>query len=207
MRIDPHDLESKGYVLMEQLDHQQIILFVREYLRKPTGAAIAYTAINVILLAIVAVMFWMEFESGRSSVGELFTHLAYGMAIAFVLVPLHEFIHGLAYKVMGAPRTSYAMNLRKFYFLAMADRFVANRREFRIVALAPFVTITLAGVVAFAMADLSVRFTVLGVVMTHTAFCSGDFGLLSFFECHGHRDPVTYDDRASGLTYFYGRPA
>jgi len=207
MRIDPKDLESSGYVLMDQLDHQQLILFVREYLRKATGAAMAYTAINLLILAFVVVLFWMEIESGRGTVGELFTRLAYGMAIAFALVPIHELIHGIAYKGLGAPRTSYAMNLPKFYFLAMADRFVANRREFRIVALAPFMTITLVGAVVFAMADLPVRFMVLGMVMTHTAFCSGDFGLLSYFEYHAHRDPVTYDDRASGLTFFYGRPA
>ena len=207
MRIDPQELESSGFVLMEKLDHPQVTLLVREYLRKATGAAMAYTAINILILAIVAVMFWMEIESGRATVGELVTRLAYGMAIAFALVPIHELIHGLAYKGLGAPRTSYAVNIRKFSFLAMADHFVASRREFRIIALAPFVTITLAGLAVFLIAELPVRFMVLGMVMTHTAFCSGDFGLLSYFEYHGHRDPVTYDDQASGLTLFYGRPA
>ena len=207
MKIDPNDLEAHGYVLMDRLDHQAIIPFVREYLRKPTWSAMGYTLANVLVLGLTLVMIWLAIDSGRATIGELFTRLAYGMAIAFALIPIHEFIHGLAYKGQGAPRTSYAMNLRKFYFLAVADRFVANRREFRIVALAPFVTVTIIGIAVFILADMPMRLTVLGMLMTHTAFCSGDFGLLSYFETNRHRDPVTYDDQATGLTWFYGRPA
>lgn len=207
MKLDPNDLEAQGYVLMDRLDHQEIIPFVREYLRKPTWSAMGYTLVNVLILGLSLVLIWLAIDAGRFTIGELFTRIAYGMAIAFALIPVHELIHGLAYKGQGAPRTSYAMNLRKFYFLAVADRFVANRREFRIVALAPFVTVTIIGLTVFALADLPLRLTVLGMLMTHTAFCSGDFGLLSYFEANRHREPVTYDDKASGLTFFYGRPA
>jgi len=60
------------------------------------------------------------------------------LAIAFALIPSHEYIHVLAYKSKGAKNTSCDANLKKFYFMAIAYRFVANKKEFQIVALAPF---------------------------------------------------------------------
>jgi hypothetical protein len=43
-----------------------------------------------------------------------------------------------------------------------------------------------------------------GTLLLHTAFCSGDFALLSYFEKHRARKVVTYDDVPSGVSYFYG---
>jgi len=34
--------------------------------------------------------------------------------------------------------------------------------------------------------------------------CSGDFGLLSYFEYHKDKNVVTYDEIASNTSYFYG---
>jgi hypothetical protein len=47
--------------------------------------------------------------------------------------------------------------------------------------------------------------TVLSIYLTHTAFCSGDFGLLSYFDFNKDKEVVTYDDRAGKVSYFYGK--
>ena len=132
------------------------------------------------------------------------TQLSYGLAIAFALLPLHEFIHVLAYKSQGAENTSYDANLKKFYFLAVADRFVANRKEFQIVALAPFIVISSILITCLFFTGPLWSMTVLGVLLTHTAFCSGDFGLLSYFAYHKDKEVVTYDDKGSKISFFYG---
>lgn len=49
--------------------------------------------------------------------------------------------------------------------------------------------------------------TLTGALLAHTAMCSGDFALLSYFDCQVDKQVVTYDDREKKISYFYGRPA
>jgi hypothetical protein len=37
----------------------------------------------------------------------------------------------------------------------------------------------------------------------HTAGCSGDFALMSYFYNYWEKNPVTYDDVAGQMSYFY----
>jgi len=46
-------------------------------------------------------------------------------------------------------------------------------------------------------------FTILGILLIQTAFTSGDFDLLSYFEFHNDKEIVTYDDKSSKISYFY----
>ncbi len=69
----------------------------------------------------------------------------FSMAFLFValLIPLHEALHAFAYRLLGAKKTSFDVNLKKFYFIALADKFVTNRMELMFVALLPFAVISL----------------------------------------------------------------
>lgn len=122
------------------------------------------------------------------------------------MIPIHEYIHVLAYKSQGAQHTSYDVNWKKFYFMALAHQFVADRTEFSIVALAPFVVITITLSLALFWANGLWHFTILGTLTMHTAACSGDFGILSYFYFHKDHDIVTYDDIENKISYFYGKP-
>ncbi|MEO5947545.1 MAG: DUF3267 domain-containing protein, partial [Chitinophagaceae bacterium] len=80
----------------------------------------------------------------------------------------------------------------------------ANRKEFQIVALAPFTVITTILLISLFFAGQLWSLTILGILLTHTAFCSGDFGLLSYFDFHKDKEVVTYDDVENKISYFYG---
>ncbi len=205
MKIKPEDLEENGYELLESLGHKELIPFVRTYLNKRTGISVFYTVINVIIAAIGIFWFWYNYRTGSFNLGDGFTHFSYGLGLAFLLIPLHEYIHVLAYKSQGALNTSYDANLKKFYFMALADKFVANKKEFRIVALAPFVTITTSLIIMLFFTSQLWTCTIFGILLTHTAFTSGDFGMLSFFDFHKDKDVVTYDDTEHSISYFYGK--
>jgi len=45
----------------------------------------------------------------------------------------------------------------------------------------------------------------MATLLAHTAMCSGDFGLLSYFDYHRDKDIVTYDEVESNISYFYSR--
>lgn len=207
MKIRPDELTENGYVLLEKLGHKELVPFIRTYMKKMTKYAVFYYLSNIIVFGLAGYFFADGYNLENYNLGDRFTHFSYGLAIAFLLLPLHEYIHVLAYKSQGALNTSYAANLKKFYFMALADKFVANKKEFEIVALAPFTVISAVLTVLFFLVNPDWTLTVIGTLLTHTAMCSGDFGLLSFFEFHKDQEVVTYDDVENRISYFYGQSA
>jgi len=203
MNIRPEELEARGFVEVERLEHKDLVPFVKKYLQERTAFSRFYYQTSLILFLIVLLLLTYDYVQQNSSVGTGLLHVAYGIGITFTLIPLHELLHALAYWYVGARQVSFDANWKKFYFMAMADQFVVNRREFQIVALVPFVVITTACLIALLLVPDLWRYTVLGVLLTHTVFCSGDFGLLSFFAYKKDAEVVTYDDKAAGLSYFY----
>jgi hypothetical protein len=122
-----------------------------------------------------------------------------------MLIPIHEILHAIAYKICGAKKVSFDANLKQFYFMAMADQFVANRGEFIFVALAPFVTITLLGLLSLPFLSGAGMICMATCLLVHASCCAGDFSLLSFFEVQSGRDVITYDDRQKRESYFLFR--
>ena len=126
----------------------------------------------------------VNFQQGILTNLDCAYHYFIGFSIAFLLVPLHEYIHVLAYKSQGAKNTSYHSNIKKFYFIALADKFVANKIEFRIVVLAPFISITMILLLLLTISSYNWSLTILGILLCQTAMSSGDFALLCYFEFH-----------------------
>ena len=205
MKLTPTELTENGYVLLEKLEHMQLVSFVKTYIRKKTKFSVFYYLINLFLLVLAGYLLTKGLNKPNFKFENRFTHFSYGIAISFLLAPLHEYIHVLAYKSQGATNTSYAVNIKRFYFMALADKFVANKKEFEIVALAPFVVITPGLIISLFFVNPNWIFTVVGVLLTHTAMCSGDFGLLSYMEFEKDKEPITYDDVEHKISYFYGR--
>lgn len=205
MKLIPENIEASGYILLDRLDHQELIPFVRLYLNKRTTISIFYTLCNLLIAGSIGFYFWRCYSADILDIGSAITYFSYGLALAFGLLPIHEYIHVMAYRSQGAKETSYDVNWKKFYFMAVAHGFVANRREFQIVALAPFVVISASLIMILFFTNPFWTITILGMLLTHTAFSSGDFGLLSYFEFHRDKDMVTYDDREQSISYFYGK--
>lgn len=206
MKIKPDDLTENGYILLDKLEHKELVPFISTYMKKRTQYSIFYYLINFLVFGMVGFLLVEGHSSPNFSLADRLTHLSYGLAIAFALLPLHEYIHVLAYKSQGATNTSYDANLKKFYFMALADKFVANKKEFEIVALSPFIVITTALTIILFMVSTKWILTVASVILAHTAMCSGDFGLLSYFEFNKNKQVVTYDDIENRISYFYGKP-
>ena len=175
MKIKPEELADNGYVLMDELGHMELVPFIRTYMKKRTRYSIFFNLANILIFGFAGYSFMIGYNQPDFDPGNRFTHFCYGLAIAFTLIPLHEYIHVLAYKSHGAINTSYDVNLKKFYFMALAHKFVANQKEFTIVALAPFITITTILTVLLFMVNADWTLTIIGVLLAHTAMCSGDF--------------------------------
>lgn len=132
-----------------------------------------------------------------------------GMGIVFcfsLLIILHELIHAAAYLMIGARKLSFGMILKKFIFYVQADKQVINYTKFKIVALAPVISIAIVTIVGMLIFYNQPPFyfflTIFGL---HSIFCGGDFGLLCFFENRKNKHIVTFDDKDENSTYFFGK--
>ena len=126
-----------------------------------------------------------------------------GIALFFLLVPIHELIHGFVYRCAGANKVSYKAVWKKFIFYAMADKFVTYKMPFMFIALAPFVVINSALILVIFFAPASQFFIWMGALFMHTAGCSGDFALVSYFYTFWDKDPVTFEYVEEKVSYFY----
>lgn len=203
MKIKPEELAENGYVLLDELGHKELVPFIQTYIKKWTKYSVFYYLVNLIFVGLVGYFFVDGYNLPNYSIGDSFTRFSYGLVLAFTLIPLHEYIHVLAYKSQGATNTSYDANLKKFYFMALADKFVANKKEFEIAALAPFVFISTILIILILIINTNWTLTISGVLLAHTAMCAGDFGLLSYFDYHKTKQIVTYDDVENKISYFY----
>lgn len=199
MRLTPEDLPAAGYRFLASLDHREIIPFVQEQLWKGNWIAGAYRGLVLILLALSAGVLTLAIFRAPKDWEQILTQFSYGMALAFLLAPVHELIHGVALKAVGAPTVQYRANWRKGYLMAGADRFVANEREFYVVAFSPFVVVSLAAL-ALSVWHL---LPAIGLLFLHTAFCAGDFALAGFMNEHSGEGIVNYDLMGEGRSYFF----
>lgn len=203
MNLKPGELDGNGYILLDQMHHTELVPFVKKFISKRTWSSAIYY-ISMLVFFFLLMVICMKFYRTRSlTINMELIQIAWGVMIALALIPVHELIHALAYKLQGAKQTSFDANLKKFYFLAIADKFVASRREFQIVALSPFVIISFTLLLLSIFAGAAPKITIFTVLMIHSTFCSGDFALSSFFEVNKKKEVITYDDKENKISFFY----
>lgn len=206
MDIQPEKLQDLGYVQVDTLAHNQLIPFIQEYLKKNNPYTLFYKIFHLVLLVFLAIIIGYGVASKQIEIARVVSQLSFGFVIAFLLLPIHEGLHGWAYKRVGAQQVSYAAEWKKLYFMAIADKFVANRKEFVFVALLPFAFLVVLGLAASVFLPLPWMLTSLATVLVHGSMCGGDFGLLSYFHEKRHFDVVTFDDVPNKISYFYQKP-
>ncbi len=196
--------QDPAYEHWVSLSHDEILPFVQEEFGRQGWLTRFYLLLNLaLLLAMILLGIW-QVSRGLLGAGTVILNSILGFVLTLtLLVPVHEGIHGLAYKLAGAPRVQYGSDIRKFIFYAMADRFVVGFSQFAIVALAPFLVINFFTILAVFYVSLNYQWFLLGVLLMHTGACAGDFAMLSFFLRHREKGLLTYDDVSRHISHFY----
>lgn len=208
MKLRPQDLEKEGYELLISLHHDELIPFLKESFQENSNLIRWFNRWNVFLLLVLTGLFITDYWFVEDfKWGIRFLYISWGVLLSFLLIPIHEYLHSLAYKYVGAKHTSYDVNWKKLYFMAMADQFVANYKEFKIVALTPLVTISLSLMILAVFPFGLWRITFISIMITHSLFSSGDIAILNYFETHKNKGLVTYDDKSERMSYFYIKTA
>ena len=194
------DLRDSGrYELLRELSFNDLMPFVTEYYwKRRTALTLGHVSLTLLLLGL-----W--FVAGLSGDGDLdswFTCWGGAFLLFLALLPVHEALHGLVYRLCGATDVRYGILWRQAAAYATAHHFVADARQFAWVAVTPFLVIN--GVLLLTSAVLpDLRPLLLGALFWHTTGTAGDFALLNYFRLHRDRQVYTCDDAETKTSYFY----
>ena len=205
MKLKPEELEENGYILLDEMNHAEIVPFVKKFLHKRTGFSSFYYFSVIVSFSSLLFISVKSFHLGIYTFNNILLQILSGVLLTLALIPIHELIHALAYKLLGAKKTSFDANLKRFYFLAIADHFVTSKREFIMIALAPFLVISLTLLMTSYFSGDGWRVALFTTLTIHSLACSGDFALLSYFEFNRQKNVVSYDDKENKVSFFYGR--
>jgi len=202
------ELQNSGkHELMASISHRQIKEFVIGQLSSGGRIIGIYMYYQVLMIAVGMFFLTRSIVMAFKEVPTALYFTLAAMVFCFsVLVVLHELLHGIALKLIGAPRVTFGGYIRKFVFYAEADRFVINRRQFAFVALTPLVVVklvTLIGIIFFF--NHPVFYFLIFIMSAHTLFCAGDIGLLSVFYQNRETEIFNFDIKAEKTSYFYKR--
>lgn len=194
-------LESGEYALLGQLTHAELAGFLGEFFLKRTSWLVwLHHAMSVgTIAAIVAVAMLRDLTV-------IHCVKAFGFAfltLFLVILPVHEGLHALAYRLVGARDIRWEYSWRMAAVWVIAHRFVAGRGAFVFVALAPFI-LNFALILGAALWP-SLTVYLLFVMLWHLHGEIGDWALLNFIWLHRRRGFWTFDDADAGKSYFYGR--
>ncbi|WP_346317582.1 DUF3267 domain-containing protein [Chitinophaga sp. YIM B06452] len=199
-------LREQGYTEYARFSFSELAVPLQQGLR--SGNIYATTFFIFILLGFGGIgAFIAHFLlTDRLTGGQIAGWMLAGIPATLLLVPLHELIHGWMFRWYGAKDVRYGVIWKKLMFYAVAHAFAVNYRQFRYIALAPFLVISLLLIAAFLMVSAPWKALLLGVLVFHALCCAGDFGLCAYFYRFRGRQPLSFDDADQDMTYFYARP-
>ncbi|MEM7101483.1 MAG: DUF3267 domain-containing protein [Bacteroidota bacterium] len=196
--------DNNNFYLLLELNHKEILPFIMEELRRKTITTFVFKGSCVILLLLYAVALYFYISSGAIGFAESIAFWCIGVFLGTTaIIPFHEWLHGIAYKLVGAPKVSYRGSFKQMMFYAAADQFVIGMNSFRFVALTPFVVISALLIAGYFHSGYALKFGILGFLISHTIACAGDFGLLSYIETQHDKTLYTYDDMENEVSYVY----
>jgi len=197
---------NKNYQLLHKLHYDGILAFVLENIKKKTLGSLAYFASLFILFFLILILSKQVFSVDAITLKRYFLAIFYGFILgSFAIIPFHELFHALAYRLIGAKKPKFGMDLRQLIFYVAADKFVVNRIEFHWVALAPFIIINVLTASVFFSLNTNWQIISLYFLFFHNIMCIGDFAMLSFFHSHPKKKLFTFDILNEKTSYIYSR--
>lgn len=136
--------------------------------------------------------------------------ISYGITYAFtgigfgylLLLPLHESLHALTYRLLGFSQVSVVYLLRSLTAFCVADKQVLDSNQFRLVCLAPSVVINPILILAIGLTRGVPQILFAGALFLHVAAASGDLALVNVLRIHKTHRLYTYDEVELKTTRF-----
>jgi hypothetical protein len=200
MRYSVEDLEKgERFSKIEEIPYSELVPFIFRHLKNVTFVTILFWTLCLASMA-VSVLIRIRTESGLSA----FLHSVLGFVILPVLIiPIHELLHIIPYYLTGARNIRTGMDLKQFFFYVTAHRYVAGPAQFIMVALVPFLSISIVLIFLIISLPGAWKWSLSAFLFVHTTMCAGDIALLNFYFKNRDKKIYTWDDADEKVAYFY----
>jgi hypothetical protein len=195
--------KNPGFRKILELDFNEMIPFVLSNIRKRGLSPLFYLTLNTVSLLFIIFYALLSLKSGHVNAGKLFIQFLVGILAGSILViPPHEILHGLAYRILGAQKIFFGVDLHQFIFYVTADRFPISKKELAFLALTPFVVINMVVIIFTALWAHHLTLFSASLLLSHNVMCIGDFAMIGYAYSH-KGEMITYDDPQKKKSYFF----
>ena len=125
------------------------------------------------------------------------------LIIPAISIPIHEILHVIPFYLSGARDIRMGMDLKQYIFYVTAHRYVASPLQFIIVALTPFLLISLVVIYLIIIFPPLWKWSFSAFLFVHSTMCAGDFALMNFYYINRDKTIYTWDDVDAKTAYFY----
>lgn len=197
LRSDP------AYQLIKELEFQDIVPFVIEQIRKKTLFPVLYFTVNLCMLAFILILSAKGLSDQSLAWKRLFFQAGTGILAGSILViPFHELLHGLAYRILGARKIIFGADLYQLIFYVTARSYTVSGMQIHLLTLAPFIIINLLTAITTALFFQNGLLFSAFFLLSHNIMCIGDFAISGYVNRTEGR-VYTYDEPERKLSYFY----
>lgn len=203
----PKDLNNDSqFQLIEKVSYQNI----REFIFKEIGIKSKLIRIYglfqllafIVILVLVGYYGVLSIRNHQFS-PELIAILLAGFLSVTLLIVIHELIHAAAFLLLGKKNIAFGMQWKRFIFYAESNLQVLSGKQITMVALFPFILLSIAGIIGAIISSGPQVVFWLTLTLVHVFFCSGDFTIVSFIIRHKNEEIYTYDDRSKKMTFYF----
>jgi hypothetical protein len=203
MAITVEDLSDESrFRHLLTISYADIISFVLDNVRRKTAVTLIFWSVCLIFLGL-AVTIRVNI-TGYYEIKKIFSHTLIGIILLpIIIIPFHELLHIIPYFLSGARNIRVGMDLSQYIFYVTAHRYVASPLQFRLVAMIPFLTVSIISLfLVFYLPGLW-KWSLTLFLIAHTTMCVGDFAMLNYYYINKHRKIYTWDDADLKEAYFY----
>jgi len=194
--------DGSAYEKVLTLPYDDLAPFIISGLRTLSLPMILVWTVAIVSAALTLLL-WPR-SAGTPEHPGILTGLAAGLIlIPLLLVPLHELLHLIPFRLAGARDIRVGADLRQGIVYVTAHRFVAGMNLFATVALTPFLTVTASMVAVMFCVPPWWQWVLTLALLAHTTMCAGDAALLGYLERYRGRKVYTWDDADKKEAYFY----
>ncbi len=196
---------SANFEQLESIYQPQIKEFIKTHMQKNNTIVPIFMIYQLLMVLLGGFIIVRAFVLAYKGDFDYFIISILTLIFCFtLLIVFHELIHGIALKIIGAPKISFGAHFKKFIFFAEADQFVMNKRQFYFVAILPLVVIKIVSLLGIAFFWNSPSIYIFLILMSiHSLFCAGDIGLIAYM--NQGKVVYTYDNKAEKTSYFFKR--
>jgi hypothetical protein len=203
MTYKVEDLEDQSrFRQILTVSYAGLVQFILDNIKQKTGLMLFFWTACILFL-VMAISIRINI-AGYYPASKTAMHAVFGLIIFPVLcIPLHEILHVIPYYLSGARNIRAGMDLKQYLFYVTAHRHVASPLQFRIVALIPFLVITIITLILVLYMPGLWKWSLSLFLFVHTTMCAGDFAMLNFYSINSDKKIYTWDDAYKKEAYFY----